>query len=259
MKRFIKHAVPCVMITTMVFSAFSAFAVTDKPSPVPPPEMKVKNAEAALNSSPLSGKVVETMNAGGYTYVSLEKNGKKTWVAIPATEIKVGQEVTLQPGMEMRNFPSKTLNRTFESIIFSGGLVSQAGPAAGKKPSSSQHGAKSAGTPKSTETISVGKASGPDAYTVSEIYASVATLNEKTAVVKGKVVKVSEGIMGKNWIHLQDGTGDAAKETNKLVATSQDLPAVGDIVTMKGTIYKDKDFGSGYKYTVIMEKASIQR
>ena len=113
--------------------------------------------------------------------------------------------------------------------------------------------------PKANEKIKVGKASGPDAYTVSEIHEKAAMLNEKTAVVKGKVVKVSQGIMGKNWIHLKDGTGDDANQTNKLIATSQDLPAVGDIVTMKGTIYKDKDFGAGYKYAVIMEKASIQR
>jgi len=71
----------------------------------------------------LSGKVVETMNSGGYTYVSLEKDGKKTWVAIPQTAVKVGQELTCQPGMEMKNFTSKTLKRTFESIIFSGGVV----------------------------------------------------------------------------------------------------------------------------------------
>ena len=65
--------------------------------------------------------------------------------------------------------------------------------------------------------------------------------------------------MGKNWIHLQDGTGDAAKGTNNLVVTSQDLPQVGDIVTVKGTVYKDKDFGAGYKYNVIMEEASINQ
>jgi hypothetical protein len=188
------------------------------------------------------------MNAGGYTYVSIEKAGKKTWVAVPMTEVKVGQEMSFQPGAEMKNFTSKSLNRTFESIIFSGGPASKPGPAVS---------AKTAAAPQSTEKIKVGKASGPDAYTVSEIHENVATLNEKTATVKGKVVKVSEGIMGKNWIHLQDGTGDAAKGTNKLVTTSQDLPSVGDIVTMKGTIYKDKDFGSGYKYTVIMERAAV--
>jgi hypothetical protein len=260
MKRFFGHTVPAVIISTMILSAVSAFAVTDKPSPVPPPETKVEKAGASLNSSSFSGKVVETMNAGGYTYLSVEKDGKKTWVAIPMTEVKVGQEVTYQPGAEMRNFPSKTLNRTFESIIFSPGLAPQPGTAAANKPSSSQHGDKPAAPPKSIdEKISVDKASGPDAYTVGEIFEKAAKLNEKTAVVKGKVVKVSEGIMGKNWIHLKDGTGDAAMQTNKLVTTSKDLPAVGDIVTMKGTIYKDKDFGSGYKYGVIMENASIQR
>ena len=72
---------------------------------------------------PLSGKVVETMDSGGYTYVYLENNGKKTWVAIPATAVKVGQALTCQPGMEMKNFTSKTLQRTFESIIFSGGVL----------------------------------------------------------------------------------------------------------------------------------------
>ncbi len=80
-------------------------------------------ANAAQADSSLSGKVAETMNSGGYTYVSLEKNGKKTWVAIPETKVKAGQELACQPGMEMKNFTSKTLNRTFESIIFSGGVL----------------------------------------------------------------------------------------------------------------------------------------
>jgi hypothetical protein len=255
MKRFFGHAVSAVIISTMMLSAVSAFAVTDKPSPVPPPEKKAEKGGASINSSSFSGKVVETMNAGGYTYLSVEKDGKKTWVAIPVTEVKVGQEVTYQPGAEMRNFTSKTLNKTFESIIFSGGLVSQPGTAAVNK----QSDKPAAPPPVANEKISVDKASGPDAYTVGEIFEKAAKLNEKTAVVKGKVVKVSEGIMGKNWVHLKDGTGDAAMQTNKLVTTTKDLPAVGDIVTMKGTIYKDKDFGSGYKYGVIMENASIQR
>lgn len=82
-----------------------------------------KEAPATPAGSSLSGKVAETMNSGGYTYVCLENNGKRTWVAIPQTAVKVGQEVNCQPGMEMKNFTSKTLNRTFEGIIFSGGLL----------------------------------------------------------------------------------------------------------------------------------------
>ncbi len=87
--------------------------------------------EGAAPSAPmgnvLSGKVTETMNSGGYTYVCIEKGGNKTWVALPNTPVKVGQEIALQPGAEMKNFTSKTLNRTFDSIIFSAGLMPSTG------------------------------------------------------------------------------------------------------------------------------------
>lgn len=80
----------------------------------------------------LEGKVVETMNAGGYTYICLEKDGKKGWAAVPTMDVKVGNEITLQPGAEMGQFVSKTLNRTFDKITFSAGPAdkSAAQPAA---------------------------------------------------------------------------------------------------------------------------------
>jgi hypothetical protein len=258
MKRFFGRAVPYVTVIVMILLAVSAFTMTEKSSPVPPEEMKAKKAEASLNSSSLSGKVVETMNAGGYTYVSLEKDGKKTWAAIPEMKISVGQQLSLQPGIEMVNFSSKSLGRTFDSISFSGGPVSDA-PSAGGKGKADKKPAVSKTTSLPAKAIKVAKAAGPDAYTIGEIYEKRTVLHEKTAVVRGQVVKVSAGIMGKNWIHLQDGTGDAAQGTNDLVATSQELPTVGDVITIKGTVFKDKDFGSGYKYAVIMEKAGIQR
>lgn len=90
----------------------------------PAPASQTQPAASAVQAgTSLSGRVAETMNSGGYTYVYLDQNGKKTWVAIPQTAVKVGQEVTCQPGMEMKNFTSKTLHRTFESIIFSGGVL----------------------------------------------------------------------------------------------------------------------------------------
>jgi hypothetical protein len=82
---------------------------------------KEVSAPASQADHSLSGKVVETMDAGGYTYVSLENHGKKTWVAMPETAVKVGQQMTCQPGAEMNDFTSKTLKRTFKSIIFSSG------------------------------------------------------------------------------------------------------------------------------------------
>lgn len=119
-------------------------------------------------------------------------------------------------------------------------------------------GSEGAKEPASSTPIKVEKAKGADACTVSETYEKAGKLDRKTVVVRGKVVKVSKGIMGKNWVHLRDGSGDPEKGTNNLVVTTQDVPKVGDVVTAKGTLHKDKDFGSGYKYQVIIEEATVK-
>ena len=126
--------------------------------------------------------------------------------------------------------------------------------AAGNAANAGSEGAKA---PAASEPIKVEKAKGADAYTVSETYEMAGKLDKKTVVVQGKVVKVSKGIMGKNWVHLRDGSGDPGKGTNNLVVTTQDVPKVGDVVTAKGTLYKDKDFGAGYLYKVIVEEATL--
>jgi hypothetical protein len=77
----------------------------------------------------VSGKVVETMNAGGYTYALVNKDGAKTWVALPLSMIAVGDEITCRPGMVMNNFRSTSLKRSFEQIVFSGGITSTSGDA----------------------------------------------------------------------------------------------------------------------------------
>jgi len=109
------------------------------------------------------------------------------------------------------------------------------------------------------KAVKVEKAAGPNAYTVAEVYAKRSALNKKTVVVKGKVAKSSQGIMGKNWVHVQDGSGDQKKNTHNLVATTQDMAAVGDIVTITGTFAKDRDFGAGYLYKAIIEDAKVQK
>ncbi|MDH4232681.1 MAG: DNA-binding protein [Nitrospirota bacterium] len=208
----------------------------------------------AENVQTLSGKVIETMNSAGYTYVRIENNGKKTWVAVPETKVVKGQNISFAPGMEMKDFESKTLKRKFDKIIFSEGVLGQKGAVSEKNITG---GKGSAAAP--TEKIKVEKATGADAYTVAEIYRDSKKLEKKKVVVRGKVVKVAANIMGKNWFHLQDGSGDAKTGTNDLILTSKDLPAVGDVVTASGTLYNDKDFGAGYRYAVIVENTSVKR
>ena len=215
---------------------------------------KPGGVSAQSNTNSLSGKVLETMNSGGYTYINIEKDKKKIWVAIPQSDIKVGQEISVIPGMTMSNFESKTLNKTFESVVFSPGLATGTPAVTSTAPKTSSKQVKF-----TEETVKVDKASGPDAYTVAELYDKKSSLDKKNVVVRGKVVKVSTGIMNTNWIHIQDGSGDASSGTNDLLVTTDDLPSVGDTVTANGTAVKDKDIGSGYKFAVMVEKAKIKK
>ncbi len=213
-----------------------------------------QEAGSGESVSLIAGKVVETMDSGGYSYVKLENNGKSTWLAVPKMKITVGQEASFLPGAVMHDFNSKTLNRTFDTIIFS------SGPAAGSA-AVTDYGSPHGGMVPApdVEIIKVEKASGTNAYTVAELHENMDKLDNKKITVKGQVVKVSPSIMKKNWVHIQDGSGSAAKGNSKIIVTTQDLPSVGDVVTANGILYKDKDFGYGYKYSVIVEEGSITK
>lgn len=116
-------------------------------------------------------------------------------------------------------------------------------------------GAPHAGAPVPvTEKIEgIKKAAG--GKTIAETYAEKANLVGKEVVVRGKVVKYNANIMGRNWVHIQDGSGTAG--SNDLTVTTNDPTAVGDVVVVKGTAATGKDFGAGYKYDVILENATL--
>jgi hypothetical protein len=215
-------------------------------------------AKSVEETAPITGKVLQSMKGGGYTYVLLKKKGsdEQVWLAVPEMPIIVGKEMTFSPGMAMYDFQSKALNRTFEKIYFSSGPLQQSGKK-DKKEAKTSPGSKGTAAAAATGKIDVEKATGPDAYRVAELYRDAGKLNKKKVVIRGKVVKVSAGIMNRNWIHIQDGSGSAKKGTNDLVVTSDALPSEGDVVTVTGTLAKDRDFGSNYRYKVIVEKAEI--
>jgi hypothetical protein len=238
----------------------------------------VAGAPAGVPPAPVTGTVLETMDAAGYTYLNVATDTGEKWVAVTQATVEVGEEVTFMDGMVMQNFFSKSLDRTFPEIIFSGGLVGAgatlpAMPAAGAG-SFSQALSSEGGTgalevsdmPTGSQKavvpfaeIKVEKAPGENSYTIAEIFSKAAELNGQTVVIKGKVVKVSPRIMGRNWIHLQDGTGSPEDSTHDLVVTtSQEAGADWDIITMEGVLAANKDFGSGYSYSVIIEDASLK-
>ena len=99
---------------------------------------------------------------------------------------------------------------------------------------------------------------GEDARTVGELLTSGASLNGQSVTLRGKVVKFNSGIMGKNWMHLRDGSKAGAEDAD-ITVTTDDVAAVGDVVIVKGKVSIDKDFGSGYRYAVIIENAQVSK
>ncbi len=213
-------------------------------------------AGAATPAAPadpvVQGKVVSVQNAGGYTYLQLDTAKGKTWAAVYTAPVHVGQRVTLEHTMTMHDFASKTLKRTFPEIVF--GMLRQP---AGAAPAAAHTAATAAAAGPAGVTVHVAKAKGPDAYTIAELAHDRTTLAGKTVEVRGQVVHFYPQIMGRNWVHLRDGTGSAADASNELLVTTSDTTKVGDVVTARGVVGVDKNFGAGYAYRVLLEKAKL--
>jgi hypothetical protein len=202
----------------------------------------------------LTGEVLEHIAASPYSYVRIRTSRGNVWAAVNEASIEKGSQVTVSGAMLMKNFESRSLKRTFDEIYF-GTLAS--GDAASAGAGGNPH-AGTAGTAAPFD-VTVEKASGADARTVAETWAQAAAMDGKTVTVRGKVVKYNEQVMGKNWIHVQDGSGNAAQGTNDLTVTSRDAASIGETVTITGTVRTNKDFGSGYVYRVIVEDAKVAK
>ena len=194
------------------------------------------------------GEVMEKMDAGTYTYLKIDEDGSEYWIAVPTMQVDVGEQIFFSKYMKMTNFKSETLDRTFESVLF----VDDAMPSTKKSELINAH---SKVRSLAKEDINVDPL--PDGKTIGQIYSEKESLKNSTVKVKGKVVKFNAGIMNRNWIHIQDGTGD--EDGYDLLVTSDDFAAVGDIIICEGTLTLDKDFGAGYYYSVVLEKSKVSK
>lgn len=201
----------------------------------------IMTAAHAIAESEHTGTVLETASGGGYTYLEVNENGKRFWIAGPETSVSKGAKISFSEQIWMSNFTSKALNRTFDKILFVSGVYVD--------PSKTNSPAR---TPdKRSESAEAAKT-----YTIEEIYSRKSELKGQLIKVRGNVVKVSENIMGRTWVHIEDGTG--SKGSNKLVFRSEnDSAAVGSVVTAQGVLETDKDFGFGYFYSVIIEGSTF--
>ena len=224
----------------------------------------------AASAAGYTGTVKQTMNSGGYTYVLLSTSSGDVWLAGPESKVKVGQKISSGEGMLMQGFNSKTLKRTFDKIYFVNSLGgpaaagSSAGGTAGMaNPHAGGAGNPHAGMPLSGQTAPPVNVDKPKAgsvkkatHTVGELFFQPKLLAGKTVEVRGVVTKYNEGIMGSNWIHLMDGSGQPGKD-DLVVTTSQKVKA-GDRIVAKGKVAVDRDLGSGYFFPVLLESATVR-
>jgi len=205
-----------------------------------------------------SGTVAETIDAGGYTYLRIKESD--AWIATSTLEVSKGAQVEYSGGSEMHDFYSKSLDRTFESIWFVGNVSVSGQGTEGLQRGAQSHPSMHDTIPKSTAIASpapgeIEKLEG--GKTIEEILSDPAVLNAQAVSLRARVTKVNADIMGRNWITLQDGTGTAPG--NKLIATSQEMVTVGEIVTANGVISNDVDLGSGYHYVALLEDATFEK
>ena len=202
-----------------------------------------------------SGSVLETMSSGGYTYVKVDCGDEQVWAAGQQTQVAVGDHVSLPQGEEMRDFHSPTLDRTFETILFVPSIQLSGGASASQTQSIAQAHPQGTGVGEQAQLDFSGLERPAGAMSIAEIFASRAEVEGKEILVLGKVVKYNAMIMGKNWMHLQDGTGE--RGTNDLTVTTQGTAFVGDTVLVRGNVGLDRDMGAGYRYDVLIEDATI--
>lgn len=195
--------------------------------------------------------VEETLDTDKYTYLSVKEGDESFWIAIPKRPVEVGKTYYYSGGLLKKNFFSQEYNRVFETLYLVSGITEQPGGSsaatAAEIMANMQGGAVADEGP-----IDVKPA--PGAITISELMKNRQKYAGKVVKITGKCVKINPNIMGRNWIHLKDGSS----EDMELTVTTDDVIQLQSVVTMEGTISLNKDFGAGYRYDVIMEEAKMQ-
>ena len=219
-------------------------------TPVAAPAAEATPSGAPAGSS-FSGTIAETMNAGGYTYVRLKRENDEVWVAAREFKAAVGEPLQVAVEMTMRDFQSPTLKRGFPLLYFASQVAGKGEtlkPVAAPQPAntptpmdshSGDRGVAPSGAP-AAKNPPVAKTAPPaGGLAIADVWAKRTSLSGKPVTVRGTVVKFNGGILDRNWLHIQDGSGSADKQDNDLTVTTDATaprPQVGDVVTVSGEI-----------------------
>ena len=236
-----------ILATVSVLAAFAIVAP-------PPAAAETAKAADAANGAPdadlreIRGLVAHTTSVSGYTYVQVETDEGLLWAAGPRAEVKVGDRVRLSHAALMEGFYSSSLGRRFDQIYFAASLrVEDAGTSG---PASAPHC-----TPAPASTAPLERARG--GHRVAELVDRRSELAGERVRMRGRVVKVNSSVLGRNWIHVEDGS-QGSNGVTSLTVTSLHAADVGCIVVLDGTLVIDADFGYGYRYPLLIEDATLE-
>lgn len=248
-----------LMLIILVTSICSADQEQQQPQSEKQPPVKELEPEKQHTAA-----IADVRKGEQYLYLELEESGNKTWIAtIPSFlggEVKTGDRVQYSGGVEMTDFKSKELDKTFDKIVFITKIKKMEASHIEDLehvPADNYHSQfvkqakdQTISTPAKGEIEKAEKGKN-----IEEIFAEAEKLKGSEVIVRARVMKISKKILSKNWLTLQDGTG--TPPDNKLTATTLDTAAAGDVVTVKGILKTDVNFGAGYLYKLILEEAVI--
>lgn len=229
---------------TVIFSVLILFNCKEKEN-----YSKIQNKQTQAKSNVHKIVIEEFKDVGTYTYIKVDESGNKYWAAIPKTQVKVGETYYYDGGMKMKDFESKELKKTFDFITFADGIRKTEKVEVTKQ--ENPHTATAVSV--FDEVVKIEKP--VNGTSLSALFSDKESFSKKVIIVKGKVVKVNNGIMDKNWVHIIDGTQFEGKKS--LTVTTTEIVNIGDIVTFEGTVILDKDFGQGYIYGILLEGGKL--
>ena len=188
-----------------------------------------------------------------YVYLKVQEGEEQFWISTIKQEIHVGETYHYNEALLKTNFESTEHNRVFDKIYLVTNLVSAVhgdNPENGTEKSQEEM-AKSSKQESQSKPKRIIEQKG--SMKIAELVNDPKKYEGKTVQISGVCTKINEGIMNRNWIHLQDGS----KDEYDLVVTSDVIIEVGKVVTMKALVTLNKDFGAGYTYDLILENGII--
>lgn len=213
---------------------------------------KKKETVQPIDTNALAHEVIveKALQANAYTYLFVHEGDQHYWIAVDKMDPQIGKTYYYADAMEMNDFHSTDLDTTFAQVFFVQKIGDNADVAA-PAPAADPHMTSGRKAVAMDETVNIATPAG--GISIGDLFAKKADYAGKQVIVSGKVVKVNNGIMNRNWVHIQDGTN--ANGEFDLTLTTEAAVEVGDVVTFEGTVAVDKDFGAGYFYDLIVEGA----